>query len=307
MVLAPRESKVDGTFVPLDSPRTPIDAGVRERIYERMRTRIASLVEDGSIDVVHYHGYDFCQYLPPDGVTVLATLHLPISLYHPVIFRLGRPRTYLHCVSRSQRADCPDCDDLLPEIQNGVPVEELGPPTRKRSFAVSLGRICPEKNVHAALEAGRLAGVPVLLAGKVFPYVEHQRYFERKVRPRLDRLRRFLGPLGFRAKRRLLAAARCLLVTSVARETSSLAAMEALASGTPVVAFRTGALPDMIEPGVTGFLVRDRGEMAEAIHEAGRLDPEVCRRAARERFSLDRMLSGYMRTYLGVVAAARSA
>jgi len=303
IVLAPRDSRVNGTLVPLDIPASPVDAGLRDRIYDRVRDSIAALVEDRSIDVVHYHGYDFCQYLPPEGVTMLATLHLPISLYPPVVFRLGRPGTYLHCVSPSQRAACPPCEELLPEIPNGVPVGELGPRLRKRSFAASLGRICPEKNVHAALDAGRLAGVPVLVGGKVFPYESHQRYFDEEVRPRLDRLRRFLGPLAFRAKRRLLSAARCLLVPSVVPETSCLAAMEALASGTPVVAFRTGALPDLVEPGVTGFLVRDTSEMAEAIPETAALDPEACKRAARERFSLDRMLSGYMGTYFGLSAA----
>ena len=305
IVLALRGSSVDGTLVPLDIPPSRIGRDLRDRIYDRVRDSIASLVERQPIDLVHYHGYDFCQYLPPAGVTMLATLHLPISFYHPVVFRLGRPRTYLHCVSRSQRAGCPECEHLLPEIPNGVPVSELGPPARKRSFALFLGRICPEKNVHAALDAGRVAGVPVLVGGKVFPYETHQRYFDDEVRPRLDRLRRFLGPLGFRAKRRLLSAARCLLVTSVAPETSCLVAMEALASGTPVIAFRTGALPELIEHGTTGFLVEDEREMAAAIHDAADLDAEACKRAARERFSLDRMLAAYFRAYRGLSAARR--
>jgi glycosyltransferase involved in cell wall biosynthesis len=178
---------------------------------------------------------------------------------------------------------------------------------RKRDFVLVLGRICPEKNVHAGLEAGRRADVPVLLAGKVFPYEEHERYFEREVRPRLDRRRRFLGPVGARRKRRLLAGARCLLVPSLAPETSSLVAMESIASGTPVVAFPNGALPDVVEEGTTGYLVRNVEEMADAILKCDALDPEVCRQRARARFSLPRMIAAYLDTYARIVSPVPAA
>ena len=92
-------------------------------------------------------------------------------------------------------------------------------------------------------------------------------------------------------------AARCLLVTSVVQETSSLVAREALACGTPVIAFPNGAVPEAIEPGRTGFLMDDVDGMAAAIRAAGTLDPEACRRAARERFSLRRMVERYFDIY----------
>ncbi|TGS68868.1 glycosyltransferase, partial [Mesorhizobium sp. M8A.F.Ca.ET.181.01.1.1] len=93
------------------------------------------------------------------------------------------------------------------------------------------------------------------------------------------------------AKRRFLNAARCLVIPSLAAETSSLVAMEALACGTPVVAFPNGALPGVVEHGRTGFLVNDVHEMAGAIVAASRLDAEICRAEARRRFSLDQMIS----------------
>jgi glycosyltransferase involved in cell wall biosynthesis len=160
-----------------------------------------------------------------------------------------------------------------------------------------LGRICPEKGVHLALDAAKQADIPLLIAGEVYGYEAHRRYFEEEVRPRLYRLRCFLGPVGFARKRRLLAAARCLLVASTAPETSSLVAREAAAAGTPVVAFPNGALAETVEHGRTGFLVENVEGMAAAIREAGALDPAICRQVARERFRADTMIAAYLDLY----------
>ena len=141
----------------------------------------------------------------------------------------------------------------------------------------------------------------------MFPYEEHERYFDEEVKPRLTGDSRFLGPVGGARKRRLLAAARCLLVPSEAPETSSLVSMEAMASGTPVVAFANGALPEIVEPGVTGLLVRDVADMSDAIAEAARLDPEACRAAARARFSADRMADDYLDLYARLSGGALNA
>src|SRR5581483_2686948 len=122
--------------------------------------------------------------------------------------------------------------------------------------------ICPEKGVHLAIEASRCARIPLLIAGEVFGYDEHLRYFEEQVAPALGRNCRFLGSLGPHRKRRLLAHARCVLLPSLAEETCGLVAREALAAGTPVIAFRRGALPESVENGRTGFLVSSVEEMA---------------------------------------------
>jgi glycosyltransferase involved in cell wall biosynthesis len=167
----------------------------------------------------------------------------------------------------------------------------------KERYALVLGRICPEKGVHIAISAAVRAGVPLVIAGKVFPYPAHLEYFEHAVRPRLDSMHRYIGPIGGKKKHRILAAARCLIVASLVPETSSLAAMEALAAGTPVVAFTRGALPEIIDHGKTGFLVSDEDEMVAAIEAADRLSPQACRAAARERFDVRRMIDGYFAAY----------
>jgi glycosyltransferase involved in cell wall biosynthesis len=131
----------------------------------------------------------------------------------------------------------------------------------------------------------------------VFRYESHLKYFEDEIKPRLDARRRFRGPIGLERKRRLLSGARCLLVPSLVNETSSLVSMEALACGTPVIAFASGALPEVVEHGRTGFIVRDVDEMTDALRRIGDIDPEECRRVARERFHSNRMARDYMALY----------
>jgi glycosyltransferase involved in cell wall biosynthesis len=297
VVLACAGSRPAGTLVATPRATGPMTDAVRRRVHAVYRRAIARALRRWRVDVIHMHGIDFHAYLPPPGPPVLATLHLPPEWYPPAIFDLDRPNTFLHCVSASQRERCPRGARLLPDVPNGVALDALRPGRVKRSFLIALGRICPEKGFHIALDAAKRADVPLLLAGQTFPYETHESYFAREIAPRLDDSRRFIGPIGLARKRRLLSAARCLLVPSLAPETSSLVAMEALACGTPVIAFPAGALPEIIEHGRTGFIVRDEREMAEAIREAARIDPEVCRAAARERFSLERTVERYFALY----------
>jgi glycosyltransferase involved in cell wall biosynthesis len=306
LVVAAEGSETAGLLIPTPAPSGVITDEAKAWIQGEHRRNIERALNRWPVDVVHLHGIDFYDYLPPAGVSALVTLHLPPDWYPPQAFDLRRPHTYLHCVSASQRRRCPPGVDLLPEIENGVPLDELIARHAKRNFAFTLGRICPEKNFHTALDAGKRAGVPVLLAGEVFRYEWHEQYFRNEILPRLDGERRFVGPVGLARKRRLLTAARCLLQPSVAPETSSLVAIEALACGTPVIAFPSGALPEIVEHGVTGFIVNGMEEMADAIHAAGEIDPEACREAACARFSLDRMVMRYFDLYHQLAAQGRS-
>lgn len=301
VVVACTGSAANGPLVPTPLP-TPLPKGlITEAVQAKVHAAHAAAIEAAlrrwRVDLVHMHGIDFHHYLPPPGVPVLVTLHLPPAWYPPEVFRLQRPDTWLHAVSASQHHACPPCPALLPPIENGVPADLLRLPLSRRRFALVLGRICTEKNQHAALEAGTRAGMPVLLGGQVFPYAAHEGYWRDAVLPRLRAPHRFLGPLGFARKRRLLNAASCLVSASLAPETSSLVAMEAMACGTPVVAFASGALADIVEDGVTGFLVRDVAEMAAAMTAAESLCAETIRDRARHRFSADAMLIRYVALY----------
>jgi len=306
IVVSREDSRVAGTLVAVPPRDGTIAEAARQAAWLAHRRAIAAAIERFPVDLVHMHGIDFHRYLPPPGVPVLATLHLPPGWYPAEALRPARPSTWLNCVSESQQRACPPGLYLLAPIANGVDVDAFAGRHAKRRFALFLGRVCPEKGVHIAVQAARRAGVPLIVAGEVFPYEAHRRYFAEAVGPRLDRERRFIGPVGGARKRRLIAAARCLLVPSLAPETSSLVAREALAAGTPVVAFPAGALAETIEHGRTGFLVRDADEMAEAIRLAPGIDPARCRRTARERFLLARMVESYLATYAALAGRGNS-
>ncbi len=310
LVVACEGSVVAGRHfaVPASPPGQPIDDVAAARAQAAARARIAEAMTAETVDVVHMHGLDYDRYLPPPGPPLLATLHLPPSWYSPGGLAPPRPASWIHAVSASQGVAMPESPWTLPPIPNGVDLDRLAAPAlTKRGYALMLTRICPEKGVHLALDAAHAADVPLLIGGEVFPYPAHQAYFETEIRPRLDRRRRYLGPLGFARKRRLLAAARCLLAPSLAPETSSLVAMEAAACGAPVIAFRAGALPEIVEHGRTGLLVDDAAGLAAAIIQVGVIDPAACRAAARRRFSHQQMAAAYIERYHRLAGLARAA
>jgi glycosyltransferase involved in cell wall biosynthesis len=270
-----------------------IDGPLTDDVQRAARARIREALRATDADIVHYHGLDFAEVMR-EGRNVV-TVHLPPQWYpREALVRDGV--TYV-CVSQSQRARFPG-DAIV--IENGVDLDKFLPTANRQRSPVAMGRICEEKNLHAAIDAAKLADVDLVIAGEVYGYEDHQRYFRDVFSPRLDARRRFIGPTARRAE--LLGGARCVLIPSLVEETSSLVAMEALACGTPVIAYARGALPEIVDHGVTGFLVRGVEEMAEAIARVGDIDRAGCRRAAEERFDGRVMLHRYLDLYAKLAA-----
>lgn len=298
IVIANERSRVEGELVGIFDPGDrELDAEVVARVHDAAARAIGQVLRAGGVDLVHMHGVDFDRYLPLDGPPVVATLHLPIAWYARDALRPLRPDVHLCCVSASQARDLPSWAAASSIVDNGISLGAFRPSAHKRGFALALGRLCEEKGLHEALDAADLAGVPLIVAGEASHWGAHRRYFEERFAPRLRPPHRWIGPIGLARKRRLLAAARCLLVPSRVPETSSLVAMEALASGTPVIAYPSGALANIVEHGTTGFLVDDADGMARAIACAADISPEQCRHAAESQFSAAKMTRSYLALY----------
>jgi glycosyltransferase involved in cell wall biosynthesis len=296
IVLAADGSQSAGDLITVPRPASPIGRHEWDAVHQFLRVAIARTVKARNVDLVHLHGVDFFNYLPNSNVRVLATLHLPLSYYPVEAFTADRPHTWFNAVSSLQRRSIGSTMPLAAVIENGV-VPPPGPAPGKEGFALAMGRICPEKGFHLALDAAKAANVPMRLAGSIAGFSEHKDYFEREIVPRLDSDRQWVGPVSGATKWRLLAAARCVLVPSLVAETASLVAREALAAGTPVIAFPNGALPEIIEHGHTGFLVNNVGTMAEAMSRVDEIAPSTCRFAAETKYSAARMTQQYLDLY----------
>ena len=292
LVLAAEGSRVAGELIASSPPPALLDIPTRRNQQATYLEQLLAILRTHQVDVVHFHGVDFAQYMPAVAGKYLATIHLPPSWYPPHTFELP---VHLVWVSQDQQASSGLAKgDLVP---NGIRLDRFQPEDAHEDYVLALGRICPEKGFHLAMDAASACGRRLLLAGEVFSYPEHQRYFAEEIRPRLSGNHKFLGPVSGSEKRSLLAGAHCVVIPSLVRETSSLVAMEALASGTPVVAMRTGALPEIVDHGRTGWLVDKPEELPEAIEAAGQIRGEDCRAAAEERFSAERMTQAYLQLY----------
>jgi len=274
------------------------DSTVVAREGSRVAGRLLSQLEDlAQFDVIHFHGLDFPDYLPDVPVPMLATLHLPVAYYPAWIFE--RPHLTVNCVSRSQAASS-DLSRACPVIPNGIRTADYTPHAPEE-YLLWLGRICPEKGPHLALEVAHRTSRRLVVAGPVHPYPDHQRYFAEQVQPLLDNQRTYAGAVQGTAKRTLLAKAKCLLIPSLVAETSSLVAMEALACGTPVIAFRIGALPEVVTHGRTGFIVDDADQMAHTVARIAEIDRQECRNEALRRFDAEPMIDGYLALYRSII------
>ena len=300
IVIAGAGSQVEGELV--STPAMRAELADDERVHarqEQLRT-IESVLATRHVDLLQFNGLDFLDYRPRHSpVPELATLHLPISWYPPDLFE--QENVTFNFVSESQARSAPvRCE--VPVIANGVDLEQLFVSPEKGNYLLWLGRICPEKGPHIALRVAHQLKRPLVLAGPLHSFAAHRDFYTEEVAPHLDSARTYIGPVSGARKSRLLSEAACLLVPSLAEETSSLVAMEAIASGTPVVAFGSGALPEVVDQEVTGYIVHSEEEMSSAINFAERLSPAECRAVAEKRFSGEKMSQQYLELYRTLVS-----
>jgi glycosyltransferase involved in cell wall biosynthesis len=170
---------------------------------------------------------------------------------------------------------------------------------------VFLGRIEQIKGPHLAIEVARKTGHRLVIAGNLPKGEEHERYFETKIRPLIDDDQiRYLGPVDDRAKNDLLGSGLAMLMPVLWEEPFGIVMAEALACGLPIIGLRRGAVPEVVEDGVNGFVCDSVQDMVAAVARIPAIDRRQCRRILEERFSERAMIDGYLSAYVALMKAA---
>ena len=252
-------------------------------------------------DVLHFH-VDYLHYPMSRraGLPQLTTLHGRLDV--PGLRALYREYHDMPVVSISdaQRAPIPAAS-WLGTVQHGLPLGLHAFSPTGGDYLAFLGRISPEKRVDRAIEIARRAGRRIRIAAKVD--AADQEYFAREVRPLLEEpFVEFLGEIDEREKTEFLGEACALLFPIDWREPFGLVMIEALACGTPVIAWREGSVEEVLEDGVTGFIVDDVEDAVSAVHRLDQLSRRRCRAVFEHRFSARRMARDYLALYERLIA-----
>lgn len=257
-------------------------------------------------DIIHFH-VDLLQF-PMFGASsgrCLTTLHgrLDLADFHPV-YRTFRNMP-LVSISANQRRPLPDAN-WLTTVPHGLPPGPAPADLQGPGYLAFLGRIAPEKRPDRAIEIAKRAGLPLKIAAKVDP--ADRDYFEHVIRPQLDHpLIEFIGEIGDHQKRDFLANAAALLFPIDWPEPFGLVMIEAMREGTPTIAWRCGSVPEVIDEGVTGFIVDSIEGAVAAVGKAAALDRAGVRSRFEECFTAARMARDYVAAYEGLLAASTRA
>jgi glycosyltransferase involved in cell wall biosynthesis len=275
-----------------------LDAKVWESLhianaYERAR--------DLGLDLLHNH-YDFLplSYSGLADVPLVTTIHgFSSERILPAFQRYDGRSSYVSI----SNADRHPSLTYVATVYHGIALEEFTPREKPGEYLVFFGRIHPDKGVAEAIELARRAGLRLVIAG----IIHDEAYFAREVAPHIDDDRvRYVGSAGPKERDELLGNALALVHLVNFAEPFGLSMIEAMACGTPVIARRRGSVPEVVDEGVTGFVVEDIDQALTALAKVGALDRGAIRSRCALRFSRDRMVADYLDVYAAVLAGRRA-
>jgi glycosyltransferase involved in cell wall biosynthesis len=256
------------------------------------------VAREGDFDLVHAHSVvalGLRRFVRQPGM--IYTLHHEREPHLSAFYRNCHDAHFVAISEDQSRREIPL--PRLSVIHHGLDASVFSVTTNPKDYVCFVSRLAEVKGPATAIDVARQAGLPIRVAGSVHPVDEV--YAQRELTHRLRQKHvTYLGPIGLDVKAPLLRDARALLAPITWNEPFGLIVIEAMLSGCPVIGFPLGSLPELIEPGLTGFLCRNAAEMAALIGKNGPLDAfdrQRCRERAVERFSSDRMVADYERLY----------
>jgi glycosyltransferase involved in cell wall biosynthesis len=267
--------------------------------------RFVSLAYDalGDMDLIHDHtvGGPLYRHRPP-GVPIAATVHGPFIPEMLDVYRSAAKDTSIVAISR-HHASMATGVEIAAVIHHGLDPGSIPVGTGHGGYACFLGRVHPTKGIVEAILTARDAGIPIKIAAKMREPAE-QAYFDLMVRPLLGTDAEYLGELGSAEKHELLGGAVALVNPIQWNEPFGMVMIEALATGTPVIATPRGSAPEIVEDGITGYLGIDHLGLVDALLRAAALDRAACRTAVEGHFSAERMATEHLALYRRMLEGA---
>jgi len=278
-----------------------LDPAIRDPIapHMLMMERVAQAAKD--FDVLHFHmDYWPFTHFSRQPVPFVTTMHgrLDLMELQPVFDTF--PNVPLVSISNNQRGPLPQAN-FLTTVLHGLPEKLLTPTVGSRDYLAFLGRICPEKGVDKAIRMARAKGIPLKIAAKI-DRVDAE-YFEREIKPMLGDGVELIGEINDAQKPGFLSGAKALLMPIDWPEPFGLVMIEAMACGTPVVAFRRGSVPEVLEDGLTGCIVDNEQEGIAALDRLDSFSNDRVRERFEQRFTARRMAEDYLRVYDQIIAS----
>jgi glycosyltransferase involved in cell wall biosynthesis len=262
---------------------------------EALRSRL------DQFDIVHCHGeFAHAALLGARRRHSLTTVHWRVDELDRELFFAGFPDLPVAAISAAQAAGIPPAN-RAGIVHHGLARDRYALSTQPGPHVAFVGRMTDQKRPDTAIRVARAAGLPIRLGGTID--VGNPDYFEHRVRPLLGEDAAYLGPVDDARKADLLGSARALLFPIDWPEPFGLVMIEAMACGTPVVAWNRGSVPEIVEDGVTGFIVASEADAVAALARIGELDRTRIRRRFEARFTAERMAADYLALYRRLLAA----
>ena len=300
-LFATADSKTEATLVPI-WPRglwTDTNIGLPEAVFGLLYKEL--LERQGEFDIIHDHcehlTSSFTPFLKPPVVT---TLHHMLVEENTILYKKF-PQVQYVAISKDERRSGPGIN-IVKTIYHGIPVEKYDFSARPKDYLLWLSLIAPDKGLTEAVEITKMAGEKLIISGPIFP--QYADYFEYRIKPLIDGKQiQFVGVCDHKKKVRLLKNAKAFLFPIFKRrEPFGLVVIEAMACGTPVIAARSGAMPELIKDGETGFLVDTKEEAVRALKKIDTISRKYCRQHIEENFSLKTMVDSYEALYEEILA-----
>jgi glycosyltransferase involved in cell wall biosynthesis len=275
----------------------PIEGEIHANLKDINHTAWAVADARNDCDLIHLNNAPGLAHSRFDIPPLVYTIHHP---HEPSLseFYGDHPETNFVTISNFQREH-----EKLPNVRtihHGLNFDRYHLVQDKEPYVAFIGRIAPVKGTHLAIAAAKQAGIKLKIAGEIQP--PFRDYFESEIRPQIDgRAVEFIGEADLKAKDELLGNALALLFPIQWDEPFGLVMIEAMACGTPVIAFPGGSVPEIVEDGVSGWLCHSVVDMAQRIRSAGEFDPASVRAYAQKKFSLDRMVRQYADLYTEIL------